>query len=99
MPFANVTITGNTNLATNVEIVFINPTSPNSVSINLPAITQDGMRYWIKRLDDAASSVTLIASSGDIIDGSSSMSLATGQIIDIISWGNSWLLFMNISLN
>ena len=90
----------NTNLSTSVDTVFINPTNPNlSITVNLPDISStDGIRYWIKRLDSAAPSAVIVADGTQLIDGSTSMGISTGQVYDLVSINGNWTLLNNVSL-
>jgi hypothetical protein len=89
----NITlITTNTTLSTKDDVYIVNA-SGGSLTITLPLITANGMQYKIKRSDTTpTSTVTIIGTSGQTIDGAVSILLATTTNIELQSLNSVWFV-------
>ncbi|MEO5628101.1 MAG: SGNH/GDSL hydrolase family protein [Candidatus Saccharimonadales bacterium] len=88
------TKTATTYTVTSTDTVIIADATSNSITITLPlASSLSGYRYYIKRKDSTANTVTIARTSSDTIDG------ATSQTLDkqytsatIVSDGTNWYI-------
>lgn len=92
-----VSIDSSSTLSTTVDTVFVNPTSSQTVNVNLPAISGNGQRYLIKRCDLTESTVVVIPNGSNTIGGASTQSLSQGQIIELTSYDTEWVVVLNIA--
>jgi hypothetical protein len=83
----NYTITGND------TVIFADATSGN-VTITLPlASGLPGYRFYVKRIDDSANTVTIQRSSNDTIDGETSHTLDVQYMsVTLVSNGSAWYI-------
>lgn len=71
-----------------------NATGATGLVFTLPQIENDGENYWIKRIDNSINTVTVVGTNGQTIEGSSSITLNSGQRIIIVSTDdNVWYYF------
>ena len=90
----NLTFITNINSTINLDDMYdeyiVNASGP--ITITLPNITVDGISLTFRRIDNSNYTVTLQGSSGQTIDGNSSVSLPPNGRYRITSLGNMWYL-------
>lgn len=76
------------------DTVVIADATSNNVTVTLPAAsTVNGYRFYVKRKDGSANSVTVARSGGDTIDGATSVTLdAQYTSITVVSDGSNWYI-------
>lgn len=91
--FATATKTGNYTLTSSDTVILADSTS-GSVTITLPtASTVSGYRFYVKRTDGSANSVSVARSGSDTIDGATSVSLgAQYTTMTFVSDGTNWFI-------
>jgi hypothetical protein len=95
------TITSTTTVGGTVDTLFVNPPDDNAtINVSLPAITADGQRYLIKRIDSTAATVFILPNGSDTVAGSSTQSISAGQVVELVSISSStnWEYVMNIAI-
>lgn len=88
-------VSSTTTLTTNYDTVFVNNMG-GTIILSLPAITADGQRYLIKRLDNQPDMVCLIPNGSDTIYGQSSQNVGNYEVIEIVSSGSNWEYTNNV---
>ena len=94
-PIFNIaTKTGTTYTISSTDTVIIADATSNNVAITLPtASTVTGYRYYIKRKDNAAHTVTISRSGSDTIDGATSQTLDVQYTsATVVSDGSNWYI-------
>lgn len=91
--FTTATQTTNYTVASTDTVIFADATSGN-VTITLPAASGlAGYRFYIKRIDNSANSVTVARSSSDTIDGLTSLTLDLQYTaLAVVSNGSAWYI-------
>lgn len=91
--FTTGTQTSNYTITSTDTVVFADATSSN-VTITLPAASgMSGYRFYIKRIDSSAHTVTVSRSGSDTIDGGASFTLDLQYTaIGVISNGSNWFI-------
>lgn len=91
--FTTGTQTSNYTITSSDTVVFADATSGN-VTITLPAASGlSGYRFYIKRIDNAAHSVTVARSGSDTIDGLTSLTLDVQYTaLAVVSNGSVWYI-------
>lgn len=65
--------------------------SSNNITMTLQQSYGDGLLFTFSRVDDNSSNtVTIVANSGSLINGGSSVTLNPHENITITSWDNNW---------
>lgn len=92
--FATATKTGTTYTIGTSDTVVIADATSNNVTISLPtASTVTGYRYYVKRKDGSANTVTVARSGSDTIDGATSQTLnAQYTSVTVVSDGSNWYI-------
>lgn len=93
MNFATSTQTTSYTVSSSDTVVFADATSGN-VTITLPAASGvAGYRFYVKRIDNAAHTVTIARSSSDTIDGMTSFTLDLQYTaFGVVSNGSAWYI-------
>lgn len=80
-------------VSTSDTVVFVDSTS-NNVTVTLPAASgMTGYRFYIKRIDGSAHTVTIARSGSDTIDGQTSLSLDVQYMtVTVVSNGTAWFI-------
>lgn len=93
MAFATNTQTSSYTVASSDTVVFANATTGN-VTITLPAASGlAGYRFYIKRIDGSANSVTIARTGTDTIDGQTSFTLDLQYTaFGVVSNGSAWYI-------
>jgi hypothetical protein len=91
--FTTGTQTSNYTITNTDTVVFADATSAN-VTITLPTASgMTGYRFYIKRVDSSAHTVTISRSGSDTIDGAASFTLDLQYTaIGVISNGSNWYI-------
>jgi hypothetical protein len=91
--FNTTSKTANYTIATSDTVVLADATS-GSVTITLPtASSASGYRFFIKRIDNSANSVSVQRQGSDTIDGATSQSLSLQYMsITVVSNGSNWYI-------
>jgi len=92
--FAISTQTGTTYTITSTDTVVIADATSNNVAVTLPAASGvTGYRFYIKRKDNAAHTVTIGRTGADTIDGATSQTLdAQYTSATVVSDGSNWYI-------
>jgi hypothetical protein len=92
--FATSTKTGSTYTITATDTVIIADATSNNVTITLPAASGvPGYRFYVKRKDGTANTVTIARSASDTIDGATSQTLdAQYTSATVVSDGSNWYI-------
>lgn len=92
--FAVSTQTGTTYTITSTDTVVIADATSNNVTVTLPtASTVTGYRYYVKRKDGTANTVSVARSGSDTIDGATSQTLtAQYTSVTVVSDGSNWYI-------
>lgn len=92
--FAVSTQTGTTYTITNTDTVVIADATANNVAVTLPtASTVTGYRFYVKRKDGTANTVSIVRSGTDTIDGAASQTLnAQYTSATVVSDGSNWYI-------
>jgi hypothetical protein len=92
--FATSTQTGTSYTITNTDTVIIADATSNNVTITLPVASGvPGYRFYIKRKDGTANTVTITRSASDTIDGATSHTLdAQYTSATVVSDGSNWYI-------
>lgn len=92
--FAVSTQTGTTYTISNTDTVVIADATSNGVTVTLPvASTVTGYRYYVKRKDGTANTVSIARSGSDTIDGATSQTLnAQYTSVTVVSDGSNWYI-------
>jgi hypothetical protein len=93
MGFTTATKTSSYTIATSDVVIFADATTAN-VTITLPAASgAAGFRFYVKRVDNAANTVTIGRSGSDTIDGLTSFTLDLQYTaFAVISNGSAWYI-------
>lgn len=91
--FATATKTTNYTITSSDTVIFADATSGN-VTITLPlASGLPGYRFYVKRIDDSANTVTVQRTSSDTIDGETSHELGVQYMsVTLVSNGSNWFI-------
>lgn len=89
-------INSTTYVTTSYDTLIIDATDP-TVNVILPAISQDGQLFKIKRVDTTDNLVFILGSNSDTVGYNSSQFLSNDQVIDYISINSvtNWEVFLN----
>lgn len=92
--FATATKTGASYTITSTDTVILADASSNGVTITLPAASSfTGYRFYIKRKDASANTVTIGRTGSDTIDGATSQTLnAQYTSATVVSDGSNWYI-------
>ncbi len=92
--FAVSTQTGTSYTITSSDTVVIADASSNNVTITLPAASGvTGYRYYVKRKDGSANTVTIARTGSDTIDGATSQTLNQQYTsATVVSDGSNWYI-------
>jgi hypothetical protein len=92
--FATSTQTGTTYTISSTDTVIIADGTSNNVAVTLPtASTVTGYRFYVKRKDNTANTVSINRSGSDTIDGATSQALtAQYTSVTVVSDGSNWYI-------
>jgi len=84
------TITSDYTIEPEYELILCNASSTD-ITVTMPAVaSENGSRYYIKRIDDSANSVTVDGHGSETIDGQYTQSLSHRDCILVVCDGTSW---------
>lgn len=93
-PSAVTTVTSSTVTLDNEDFVVICDATSNAITVNLPAAsTSSSFRYYIKKIDSSANTVTIDANASETIDGDTTKILTSQyDSIEIVCDGSNWYI-------
>ena len=91
--YATTTVTSNGSLDDNIEVTVCDCAS-NAITIDLPAIVEDGLTFILMRKDSSANAnlCTFAADGTDTIGGLASITLLNNDAVRILSYGTDWII-------
>jgi hypothetical protein len=93
------TITTTTYVANTIDTIFIEAADP-TVNVILPAITQDGQIFKIKRVDTNDNLVFILGTGSDTVSYASSQNISNSQVFEFVSIDalKNWEITLNTSV-
>lgn len=79
----------------NVDVdynVYLLDATSNNIEVYLPNLSFDGLRVYIKRVDNSSNTITVYPSIGNYIDGSSSKNISPMTCINCINYSSNWFI-------
>ena len=87
------TVTGTSDTLGDLDHTHLCDCTSNAITINLPAASQAGRRYEIKKIDATSNAVTIDGNGSETIDGATTITITSQyESVTIVSDGQDWFI-------